>query len=64
LKMLARRTKQRYRGMDKPCASSWTGAHENFQAREYDAGAPPTSSEPVQRHRTAGKAPAQILKSP
>jgi hypothetical protein len=25
--------------MDIPCRSSWTGAHENFQAREYDAGA-------------------------
>jgi hypothetical protein len=25
-----------------PCESSWTGAHENFQAREYDAGASPT----------------------
>jgi hypothetical protein len=29
--------------MDRPCESSWTGAHENFQAREYDAGASPTS---------------------
>ena len=25
--------------MDTPYASSWTGAHENFQAKEYDAGA-------------------------
>jgi hypothetical protein len=24
---------------------SWTGAHEIFQVREYDAGASPTSSE-------------------
>jgi hypothetical protein len=27
--------------MDRPCRSSWTGAHENFQAEEYDAGASP-----------------------
>ena len=25
--------------MERPCRSSWTGAHENFQAEEYDAGA-------------------------
>jgi hypothetical protein len=25
--------------MDRPCRSSWTGAHEYFQAEEYDAGA-------------------------
>jgi hypothetical protein len=25
--------------MDKPCRSSWIGAHESFQAEEYDAGA-------------------------
>ena len=31
--------------MDKPCERSWTGAHENFQAREYDAGASSTKSE-------------------
>jgi hypothetical protein len=31
--------------MDRPCENSWIGAHENFQAREYDAGASPTSSE-------------------
>jgi hypothetical protein len=35
--------------MDRPCRSSWTGAHENFQAREYDAGASPTSSEPARK---------------
>jgi hypothetical protein len=28
--------------MDRPCRSSWTGAHEGFQAEEYDAGASPT----------------------
>jgi hypothetical protein len=33
--------------MDKPCRNSWIGAHEIFQAREYDAGASPTSSEPT-----------------
>jgi hypothetical protein len=31
--------------MDRPCESSWIGAHENFQAREYDARALPTTSE-------------------
>jgi hypothetical protein len=31
--------------MDRLCESSWIGAHENFQVREYDAGASPTSSE-------------------
>jgi hypothetical protein len=35
--------------MDRSCESSWIGAHENFQAREYDAGASPTS-----RKRGAG----------
>jgi hypothetical protein len=45
LKMPAERMKQRSRSMDRLCESSWTGAHENFQAREYDAGASPTSSE-------------------
>jgi hypothetical protein len=29
--------------------SSWTEAHENFQARENDAGASPISSEPARR---------------
>jgi hypothetical protein len=54
--------KKRYRGMDRPCTSSWTGAHEIFQAREYDAGASPTSSEPAQKGRIAGQAATQILK--
>ena len=45
MKMPAGRMKQRSRSMDRPCESSWTGAHENFQAREYDAGALPTTSE-------------------
>jgi hypothetical protein len=42
--------------MDTPCESSWTGAHENFQARKYDVGA----SQVSQRgdNRTAGKAPS------
>jgi hypothetical protein len=31
--------------MDKPCERSWTGARENFQARKYDVGASPTTSE-------------------
>ena len=45
LKIPARRMKQRSRSMDKLCESLWTEAHENFQAREYDAGASPASSE-------------------
>jgi hypothetical protein len=28
--------------MNIPCRSSWTGADESFQEREYDAGASPT----------------------
>jgi hypothetical protein len=39
LKMPDGRVKQRSRGMDTLYTSSWTGAHEKFQAREYDAGA-------------------------
>jgi hypothetical protein len=42
--------------MDTPCVRSWIGAHENFQAKEYDAGASPTSSEPMRKRRTAGPA--------
>jgi hypothetical protein len=45
LKMPAGKMKQKFKSMDRPCESSWTGAHENFQAREYDAGASPTTSE-------------------
>jgi hypothetical protein len=37
--------------MDRLCKSSWTGAHENFQAREYDAGASPTTSERGTKHQ-------------
>jgi hypothetical protein len=51
LNMPAGRLKQRYRSMDIPCRSSWIGAHGNFQAREYDAGAYPSSSEPVRNVR-------------
>jgi hypothetical protein len=42
--------------MDRPCRSSWTGAHEIFQAEEYDAGASPTqqASQHIKR-RTAGE---------
>jgi hypothetical protein len=39
LNMPAGRMTQRSRSMDRPCVNSWIGAHENFQAREYDAGA-------------------------
>jgi hypothetical protein len=49
LKMPAGRLKQRYGSMDIPCRSSWTGAHANFQVREYDAGASPETSEPAQK---------------
>jgi hypothetical protein len=58
LKIPAGRPKQRFKSMDRLCVSSWTGAHENFQAREYDAGASPTSSEPARRRRTTRKAPS------
>ena len=37
--MLAGKMKQKYRSMDTLCRSTWTGAHEIFQAEEYDAGA-------------------------
>jgi hypothetical protein len=47
--------------MDRPCRSSWTRAHENFQVREYDAGASPMSSEPAWKRKTAGRHPAQIF---
>jgi hypothetical protein len=46
--------------MDRPCTSSWIGAHENFQDRDYDAG-----SSQVSQRRDNGqleKRPAQILK--
>jgi hypothetical protein len=53
LKMPVGKTKRRYRSMDRPCRSSWKGAHEIFQVREYDARASLTKSEP-----------ARILKTP
>jgi hypothetical protein len=43
--------------MDRPCRSSWTGAHESFQAEEYDVGASPTHQ--ASRHgsrKTVGQA--------
>ena len=45
LKMSVGRMKKRFRSMDRPYKNSWTGVHENFQAREYDAGPLPTTSE-------------------
>jgi hypothetical protein len=63
LKMPAGRMKRRYRSMDRPCRSSWTRAHEIFQAREYDAGASLTHQE---SHRESGgqlDEPTQILKT-
>jgi hypothetical protein len=46
--------KQKSKRMDRPCTSSWTKSHENFQVREYDAGASEghasiTSSKTAQR---------------
>jgi hypothetical protein len=61
LKMPDERLKQRYRIMDIPCRSSWTGAHESFQAREYDVGASPTSSAPARKTMDSWKAPDQIF---
>jgi hypothetical protein len=52
-KMPAGRMKQRYTSMDIPCRSSWIGAHENIQAREYDAGASLTSSEPARKRKNS-----------
>jgi hypothetical protein len=49
--------------MDIPCRSSWTGAHENFQAREYDAGASPSSSEPARNASGQLDKPAQIFEN-
>jgi hypothetical protein len=46
--------------MDRSCVSSWTGAHENFQAREYDAGASQASQRGDKRQLE--KHPMQILK--
>ena len=60
MKMPARRMKQKSRGADTPYASSWIGAHENFQARKYDARASQAS-----QHGDKGqleKCPVQILK--
>jgi hypothetical protein len=45
LKMPAGRMKKRFKSMDIPCERSWIGAHENFQEREYNAGASPATSE-------------------
>jgi hypothetical protein len=61
LKMPTGRMKPKYRSMDKPCERSWTGAHENFQAREYDAGASPAGRKHAWMWRTAGQAPAHVL---
>jgi hypothetical protein len=35
--------------MGRLCEISWIGSHENFQVREYDAGASPTTSERGER---------------
>jgi hypothetical protein len=50
--------------MDIPCRSSWTGAHENFQAREYDAGASLTSSEPARKTKESWADPTKFLNFP
>jgi hypothetical protein len=36
LKTPAGKMKMKSRRMDRLCESSWTGAHENFQVKEYD----------------------------
>jgi hypothetical protein len=61
--MPAGKKKQSYRGMDKPCRSSWIGAHETFQAKEYDAGAS-TTHQASQRmgQKEQLDRPAHILK--
>jgi hypothetical protein len=46
--------------MDRPCTSSWTGAHENFQAREYDAGASQASSAEAKDSWTSASANFEI----
>jgi hypothetical protein len=46
--------------MDKLCTSSWIGAHENFQVREYDVGASQASQ--CGENRWMDKRPTQILK--
>jgi ribosomal protein L36 len=46
--------------MDRQCASSWIGSHENFQAREYDVGASQASQ--CGDKRQLEKHPTQILK--
>jgi hypothetical protein len=49
--------------MDRPCGSSWTGAHEIFQAEEYDAGASLTHQESQHIERKdSWTVPAHILK--
>jgi hypothetical protein len=48
--------------MERSCRSSWIGAHESFQAREYDAGASLTSSEPVRKTKDSWVDPAKFLK--
>jgi hypothetical protein len=60
LNMSAGRMKKISRGMGTPYMSSWIGSHENFKAREYDAGA----SEASQRGDKGQleKHPTQILK--
>jgi hypothetical protein len=50
--------------MDRPCSSSWTGAHENFRAEEYDAGASLTHqvSQRMEQEEQLDNANTHILK--
>ena len=48
--------------MDRPCRTSWTGAHENFQAEEYDVGASLTHQVNQRGAEGSWTTPAQILK--
>jgi hypothetical protein len=48
--------------MDRTCKSSWTGAHEIFQAEEYDAGASPAHQASQRGRGGQLDKPTQILK--
>ena len=62
--MPAGRKKQLSKRMDRPCRSSWTGAHEYFQAEEYDVGASPMASEPAWKTMNNWARPAETFEFP
>jgi hypothetical protein len=55
LKMPAGRMKQRFRSMDRPCRSSWTGAHEIFKRGSMMQEHRPHQASQRGRRWTAGK---------